>query len=71
MLVKAREEGHAEGHAEGLSEGEKKAHRSNIRQFCDAMGIDWNDERQRHLDALSLEELEKLWGDLLRDRRWP
>lgn len=67
MLIKAREEGHAEGRAEG----ERKAHRKNIRAFCEAMGIGWDDERPRHVDALPLEKLGALWESLLRDQRWP
>ena len=67
MLIKAREEGREEGRAEG----EVKAHRKNVRAFCEATGIGWDDERQRHVDALSLEQLEALWKSLLRDRRWP
>ncbi len=75
MLTKAREEGHAEGHAEGRAEGraegEEKANRKNIRAFCEATGIGWGDERQRHVYALPLEKLETLWASLLRDQRWP
>jgi len=67
MLIKA----HEEGHAEGLAEGEEKANRKNIRAFCEATGIGWDDGRQRHVDALSLDELEDLWRRLLRDRHWP
>jgi predicted transposase/invertase (TIGR01784 family) len=59
MLVKAREKGQEENQ------------RNNIRQFCEAMGIGWDYERQRHVNALSLAELGKLWETLLRDQRWP
>ncbi len=71
MLIKAREEGHAEGREEGRAEGEEKAHRKNVRAFCEATGIGWDDKRQRYVDALPLEKLEALWESLLRDRRWP
>ena len=75
MLVKAREEGHAKGHAEGHAkghaEGEADGRRTSIREFCEATGIGWDDERQRHVDSLPLEGLQALWKSLLRDQRWP
>lgn len=67
MLVKAREEGREEGRKEGRAD----ARRNSIRELCEATGIGWDDDRQRHVDALPMGELEVLWQDLLRDRRWP
>jgi predicted transposase/invertase (TIGR01784 family) len=67
MLIKAREEGRQEGRVEG----EENAYRKNVRAFCEATGIGWDDDRQRQVDALPMEKLEALWESLLRDRRWP
>lgn len=58
-------------HDEGREEGQEEASRKHIRAFCQAMEINWDDARQRHVEALSLTELEALWESLLRDRRWP
>ena len=62
-LALAREQGEARG--------QEQTFRRNGRELCDALGIGWSDERQSTIDSFSLEELQGLWENLLRQRRWP
>lgn len=71
MLVQARAEGLEEGLEKGREEGLEKGRRDSIRELCEGLSIGWDDERQRHVDALSLDEMELLWKRLLKDHRWP
>jgi predicted transposase/invertase (TIGR01784 family) len=59
------------GEAEGRAEGQILTLRRNVRELCEVLEIDWSGERQSTIDALSLDELQRLWRNLLRDRRWP
>jgi hypothetical protein len=59
--------GKAEGRAEGKAEGKAEA----IRVLCDVVGIDWSDERARHVAALDGDDLRSLFEHITRERRWP
>jgi predicted transposase/invertase (TIGR01784 family) len=62
MLTLARREGKTEGQAETL--------RRTIRDVCEMLGIELTAARADALEGMAVAELEALWAQIKRERRW-
>jgi hypothetical protein len=55
----------------GREEGREQGERHAVRKLCEALGVEWTDERARVTEAASTAELDVLLTTIARDRRWP
>lgn len=64
----------AEQEAAARRQAEERAEqglRHNVEDLCGLLGIEWTDERSTVVAGMDSAQLETLWEDLLRRKRWP
>ncbi|MGC4064579.1 MAG: hypothetical protein QM784_08035 [Polyangiaceae bacterium] len=57
--------------ASAYEEGEAKGHRHTVRMLCEVLEIELDDNKQRMLEALSIEQLAALVNRIKSERKWP
>ncbi len=60
----------AEQQAERAEQAEQRL-RTNVKDLCGLLGIEWSVERNTRVADMGLAQLEALWADLLSQKRWP
>ncbi len=69
--ARAEQEAAARRQAEARAEQAERGLRRNVEDLCGLLGIEWTAERSTVVRGMPLAQLEALWADLMRQKRWP